>query len=46
MTNEVIFAKEYWTGDSRDGVIVNGDGERREEEITGEILSLIEKIGK
>jgi len=27
-------------------VIVNGDGERREEEITGEILSLIEKIGK
>ena len=26
MTNEVIFAKEYWTGDSRDGVIVNGDG--------------------
>ena len=26
MTNEIIFAKEYWTGDSRDGVIVNGDG--------------------
>jgi hypothetical protein len=22
----VIFAKEYWTGDSRDGAIVNGDG--------------------
>ena len=23
---EVIFAREYWTGDSRDGTIVNGDG--------------------
>jgi hypothetical protein len=22
----VIFAKEYWTGDSRDGAVVNGDG--------------------
>lgn len=21
-----IFAKEYWVGDSRDGVLVNGDG--------------------
>ena len=21
-----VFAKEYWTGDSRDGQIVNGDG--------------------
>jgi hypothetical protein len=21
-----IFTKEYWTGDSRDGAIVNGDG--------------------
>jgi hypothetical protein len=21
-----MFAKEYWTGDSRDGVLVNGDG--------------------
>jgi hypothetical protein len=21
-----IFAKEYWVGDSRDGVVVNGDG--------------------
>jgi hypothetical protein len=23
---EVIFTKEYWTGDSRDGAVVNGDG--------------------
>lgn len=23
---EVIFTREYWTGDSRDGAIVNGDG--------------------
>lgn len=23
---EVIFAKEYWIGDSRDGRLVNGDG--------------------
>lgn len=23
---EETFAKEYWTGDSRDGVLVNGDG--------------------
>ncbi len=23
---EIIFAKEYWTGDSRDGAVVNGDG--------------------
>ncbi len=23
---ELLFAKEYWTGDSRDGVLVNGDG--------------------
>ena len=21
-----LFAKEYWTGDSRDGAVVNGDG--------------------
>jgi hypothetical protein len=26
MTHDFIFTKEYWTGDSRDGVIVNGDG--------------------
>ena len=27
MTEEAnIFAREYWTGDSRDGVVVNGDG--------------------
>ena len=26
MSKEEIFAKEYWSGDSRDGVIVNGDG--------------------
>ena len=24
--DELLFAKEYWTGDSRDGVLVNGDG--------------------
>ena len=24
--HEVIYAKEYWTGDSRDGAVVNGDG--------------------
>ena len=24
--SEVMFAKEYWTGDSRDGCLVNGDG--------------------
>lgn len=24
--DEIFFAKEYWTGDSRDGHIVNGDG--------------------
>lgn len=24
--NEIVFAKEYWTGDSRDGHVVNGDG--------------------
>ena len=23
---KVVFAKEYWTGDSRDGQLVNGDG--------------------
>ncbi|RYZ59845.1 MAG: hypothetical protein EOP07_02770 [Proteobacteria bacterium] len=23
---DVVFAKEYWTGDSRDGRLVNGDG--------------------
>lgn len=23
---EVIFTREYWTGDSRDGAVVNGDG--------------------
>ena len=25
-SSEVVFAKEYWTGDSRDGHLVNGDG--------------------
>ncbi|SMF22374.1 hypothetical protein [Pseudobacteriovorax antillogorgiicola] len=25
-TPEIVFAKEYWTGDSRDGHVVNGDG--------------------
>jgi len=25
-TREMIFTKEYWTGDSRDGAVVNGDG--------------------
>jgi len=24
--DDVVFAKEYWTGDSRDGRLVNGDG--------------------
>lgn len=24
--NQTIFAREYWTGDSRDGHLVNGDG--------------------
>lgn len=24
--NQVLFAREYWVGDSRDGVLVNGDG--------------------
>ena len=23
---EILFVREYWTGDSRDGVLVNGDG--------------------
>ncbi|MFK7824124.1 MAG: hypothetical protein AB8G05_08205 [Oligoflexales bacterium] len=26
MTGDFIFTREYWTGDSRDGSIVNGDG--------------------
>ncbi|MCX6107493.1 MAG: hypothetical protein NTY08_16840 [Proteobacteria bacterium] len=25
-TQDTIFAREYWTGDSRDGAVVNGDG--------------------
>ena len=25
-TQDIVFAKEYWTGDSRDGRLVNGDG--------------------
>ena len=25
-SNTIIFAREYWTGDSRDGAIINGDG--------------------
>lgn len=25
-TGQEIFAREYWVGDSRDGVLVNGDG--------------------
>ncbi|MBF0443049.1 MAG: hypothetical protein HQK54_14170 [Oligoflexales bacterium] len=24
--NEFIYTKEYWTGDSRDGNLINGDG--------------------
>lgn len=24
--DEILFVREYWTGDSRDGVLVNGDG--------------------
>jgi hypothetical protein len=26
VTEEEFYAKEYWNGDSRDGVLVNGDG--------------------
>jgi hypothetical protein len=26
MEERILFAKEYWTGDSRDGSLVNGDG--------------------
>jgi hypothetical protein len=26
VTDELMFAREYWTGDSRDGALVNGDG--------------------
>ena len=26
MEANIIYVREYWTGDSRDGVIVNGDG--------------------
>lgn len=25
-TTDTIYAREYWTGDSRDGAVVNGDG--------------------
>ena len=25
-SEELVFAREYWTGDSRDGALVNGDG--------------------
>jgi len=25
-TEELVFAREYWTGDSRDGILENGDG--------------------
>lgn len=24
--NEFVYTKEYWTGDSRDGHLINGDG--------------------
>ena len=26
MNDSIIYAKEYWTGDSRDGVLINGEG--------------------
>ncbi|MGE0173153.1 MAG: hypothetical protein AB7T49_10220 [Oligoflexales bacterium] len=26
VSQDIVFAKEYWTGDSRDGRMVNGDG--------------------
>lgn len=26
INSDIIFAKEYWAGDSRDGHLVNGDG--------------------
>jgi hypothetical protein len=25
-SDQAVFVKEYWTGDSRDGAVVNGDG--------------------
>jgi hypothetical protein len=25
-TNTTVYAREYWTGDSRDGALINGDG--------------------
>lgn len=25
-SQQMIFTKEYWTGDSRDGALINGDG--------------------
>jgi hypothetical protein len=25
-SDQIIFVREYWTGDSRDGALVNGDG--------------------
>lgn len=26
MTAKILFKREYWSGDSRDGMIINGDG--------------------
>lgn len=26
LISDIMFAREYWTGDSRDGRLVNGDG--------------------
>jgi hypothetical protein len=26
LNEKILFVKEYWTGDSRDGSLVNGDG--------------------
>ncbi len=26
MSDKLIYTKEYWTGDSRDGFLINGDG--------------------
>ena len=38
-----VFAKEYWTGDSRDGQVVNGDGYHYYEILTdGKILDAYE----
>lgn len=42
-TEEMIYAREYWTGDSRDGNLVNGDGYHYFRMLpTGQILEAFE----